>query len=268
MASERKRMREVDVRRLMLDEGGRRVIAAGSGPNFADIRLEDVIASANVPRSSAYRLWRSREVFTDDLLRDLVERNNPLMAPDQESWSVLRSTVDPVQTGRHPEQRLDLALELVRLGAAADFEQMVTGRAWQLHIALASAVPRIADDSLRRELLDGLAQSENSARSQLVERYMAVAAALRLRLRDPGLQWTSIVRMVMSQMRGAAVELLTQGSHESNVLRVALGPSGSQREWTTVAWVVGAVLLSAVEADDAPWTDVNERALRSLFGEA
>src|ERR1700679_3694993 len=68
MMSGRERVPAEEVRKRMLDAGRELAIEAGAALTIEDLRLEEVIQLARVPRSSVYRLWAYRDEYIDDLL--------------------------------------------------------------------------------------------------------------------------------------------------------------------------------------------------------
>src|SRR5258708_38452596 len=86
-----------EVRQRMLDAGRELALEAGAALTIEQLRLEQVIQRARVPRSSAYRVWPYKDDYISDLLCYLAGAgrwfsDRPVMTP--ETTTVIRQLGD------------------------------------------------------------------------------------------------------------------------------------------------------------------------------
>src|ERR1700749_959508 len=97
MTARPERVPAEEVRQRMLDAGRELALEAGVALTIENLRLEEGIQRAGVPRSSAYRLWPYREDYTDDLLCYLAGdgswfNDRPIFDP--ETFTLVKRFID------------------------------------------------------------------------------------------------------------------------------------------------------------------------------
>lgn len=134
------RLSRDEVRTRLLDAALAVVRREGLRVGVSHLSLEDVIRSADVPRSTVYRIWPTRQSFYDELVAAIPER---ILATrlDQPSLSTGYSHLHRgLGAPTTPEERRELLVSSVRAGIEANFENVFSSQQWRNFIALAGAL--------------------------------------------------------------------------------------------------------------------------------
>jgi hypothetical protein len=172
----------------MLEAGRDLALEAGAALTIEHLRLEQVIQRAQVPRSSAYRVWPYKDDYIDDLLSYLagtgsIYSGRPVFAPE---------TFDAVQeilAGNRAllasaEGRRALLLEVVRVTLAANYEMLTNSGPWRLHMALAATLGSTRSGAARTRIAAALEDAQAISRDSMVVLFGFLAAQIGLRMRD------------------------------------------------------------------------------------
>jgi AcrR family transcriptional regulator len=180
-----------EIRQRMLDAGRDLALEAGAALTIEHLRLEEVIQRARVPRSSAYRVWPSKEDYTDDLLCYLAGAGSwfsdrAIVSP--ETSAVARQLIiDNQQLLATVEGRRALLREVVRVTADRNYCALSDSPQWRLHMALVATLGSTRTGAARRKIATALEAAQSRSREVMVALFGMVAAELGLRLRDPAL---------------------------------------------------------------------------------
>src|SRR5258708_22706719 len=178
-----------EVRQGMLEAGRELAVEAGAALTIEQLRLEQVIQRARVPRSSAYRVWPYKEDYIDDLLSYLAGAGSwfsdrPVLAPET------LEAVQQILTGNRellasPEGRRALLLEVVRVTSAANYHMLSDSGPWRLHMALVATLGSTRSGAARTKIAAALENAQATSRDSMVAMFRFLATHIRLRMRDP-----------------------------------------------------------------------------------
>lgn len=229
----------------MLEAGRDLALEAGAALTMENLRLEEVIQRARVPRSSVYRLWPYKEEFTDDLLCYLAGPGSAFRSTgafDPETFTIVEATVGD---NRHllgmPGGRWAILREATRLGAFRNYQALSESHAWHLHIALLATLGATRSGPARQRIARALEESQSRWRESLAGLFHHLMKTLGLRIRDPG---RTVEHMAL------AGGLMIQGFGLRNVqVQAALDDAGTARELLN-APVPGP----GIDGGTAPWS--------------
>jgi len=151
MTTRPERVSADEIRQRMLDAGRELALEAGAALTIEQLRLEEVIRRARVPRSSAYRLWSYKDDYISDLLCYLAGAGSwfsdrPVMTP--ETTTVVRQLVDENRALlARPEGRRALLCEIVRVTAESNYLMLSQSPQWRLHMALEATLGSTSGDA-------------------------------------------------------------------------------------------------------------------------
>lgn len=147
-----KNLKDAELRKRMLSVAVNELLEHGLTVSLDHLEMEELIRLAQVPRSSFYKAWKTKERFFVDLMVALVEPTETQGAAfDPETLKVARVVVKnnehrmTTENGRHAVLR-----EAVRLGAKQNFEALVTSASWHTYTALTVALPTLLEEDRNR----------------------------------------------------------------------------------------------------------------------
>lgn len=189
MTARPERVPAEQVRQRMLDAGRELALETGVALTIEQLRLEEVIQRARVPRSSVYRLWPYREEYIDDLLCYLAGTG---------SWFSERPVLDPatfddittiVDGNRHllatEAGRRGLLREAIRVATARNYAALTESAPWRLHMALVATLGSTRADDARARIAAALEDAQRRSRETMVAMLGYLTRELGMRLRDP-----------------------------------------------------------------------------------
>jgi len=250
----------------MLEAGRELAIESGAALTIEHLRVEEIIRRAQVPRSSAYRMWPYREEYIDDLLCYLAGVGNwfndrPVFDPG--TFAVLEQAVkdnrDLIAT---PEGRRSLLCEVVRLTVAQNYNALTESGIWRLHMALSATLGSTRSGEARQKIAAALEEAQRVSRESLVAVFHFLAAEIGLRMRDEAL---TIEHMQLAggllvqsmalrnvQVQAAADGAEGEGAWVDGLLNAPLpgpGLDGKPAEWTLAALAFLGVVDAFIELD-------------------
>lgn len=209
--SRRPRQDPDSVRAVMLDTA-RRIVAEGEllAAGLEGLGMEDVIARADLPRGSVYRIWPYRKDFVHDLLIHLA-------TPDwhrtgsfdhqtlRATGRVVLENYDLVSANRSAADRLAVAREVVLVGVEKDFELMRTDESWRMYTVLTATVRSIPDAATRHSVSAALEHAEWVLTSTLAHFYEQLADVTGLRLVDPARGYAELATVGVAVLEGLSL---------------------------------------------------------------
>lgn len=260
LGAPRQRLDEAETGERMLAAGERLVSDAGLRISFDLLRIEDVIAEANVSRSAVYKRWPRKELYYADLLLRLAGAPHPVQgAFDPET---LLTAVQVVQQNlswlRTADGRRRLLIEVCRLGALRNFEALRTRPDWHLYMTLHAALSSLPANDYRTTLRNALAASENGFIEAMVEFYAVMVGVIGYRPKDDS---GEVGFAELAALGGAVVQglVLTYGATpELAERRFLIDPFevGEMQEWSFAAIGFTSIATALLEQDDmSPWSD-------------
>lgn len=260
--------------RLSPDEIAERMYAAareilfqqGITITLEDLSLDDVIASAGVPRSSVYRKWPYKGDFVADLLVNLAGPDWMTSASFDEQTLLAAASVilDRWDEVASPEGRRSVFVELVRTGVNHNFAGLLASGQWYVFYTLCvTARPPTPglDDESRVKLLAAVHAAAQSYIDVMAGFYQLIGSVLGLRPRAQECTIRHIVAAGAAVVEGLAVNQIVATAYDSIPDRPATwslselasgplpGPVGHPGEWSLAALAYLAILDSMLEPD-------------------
>lgn len=172
------------VRQRMLEAGLDVVRTRGLSDGLHALRMDDMIVAAGVPRSSAYRVWESRDLFISDLLEEAAEifaRQLSDRGALELTFRIVASRPDLHSTA---EGRRRLILEVIRVVLEQNFYTTIDSVAWQSFLSLSAALlaDRRSDAMTRVERI--LREGSDEFVAEMAAFHETVTRLLGFRLRD------------------------------------------------------------------------------------
>lgn len=265
MADRPERVPADEVRQRMLDAGRAIALEAGAGLTIGNLRLEEVIARAEVPRSSVYRLWAYKDDYLDDLLIYLAGAGSWFTSSevfDPETFAIPRGVIAANwHLAGTLEGRRAILCEAVRLAGARNYRALSDSPYWRMHNALMATVGSTAEGEARDKIAVALEHAQFQSRVSMLGLFGYLSAALGLRARDPGrsiahlilaggtLIQSLAIRHVLAQ---AALPHTSEAIDTDRLLNAPIpgpGITGEPVDWTLAAFGYLAVMDAFTELD-------------------
>jgi AcrR family transcriptional regulator len=271
LSRRRRRLSDEETERRMLDAALAMVNRTGLTVSLEHISFEDVIRDAGVSRSAVYRRWPYKDLFFSDLLKELARATAPAATANEEAGKELLSAVLAAHRdadlasakGRH-----DLVVEMVRLGAAEDFEAVYDSTEWRTYLALHATFLSLPSGELREEIQAALARSERGFIDRIARAWEGLTVVLGYRLRpEAGGSFETIATLVSANLRGMVTMALS--NPELVTRRVRVNPVGASAaaDWSLQGMAAASIAMTFLEPDpDVEWDEQRLASLRALLG--
>ncbi|WP_374946496.1 TetR/AcrR family transcriptional regulator [Agreia sp.] len=237
-----RRMTSVQIRRRMLDAALATIGERGMTLGFHDLQLDDVIASAGVSRSSAYRVFKSKEEFVGELLNEAASTFAEQLSDDHALRTAIRIVASRPDLHSTEDGRRRLILELIRVVLEQNFYSTIDSAAWQSFLATSAAL--LANDgseSLRR-VAETLRRGSDRFVESMAAFHEAMARLLGFTLRDDFVGGFTLYTVLGSSMvEGLAVRHLSNPAITDNFY---VGPPTLTEEPTE--WAPSAIGFLAI----------------------
>lgn len=238
--------------------------AQGVTISLEEVRLDDVVHQAGVPRSSAYRLWPYKGDFVNDLLMNFAGPNWMGTAGFDQETLLLATDVILTHWDRLTTDggRRAVVLEAIRLAVARNINGLAESIDWEVYIALVATGRGSSNDETRQELVAELERAETSLIERMTAFYSTMSETLGFRLRTPDITFRHLAAAGASVVEGLALRKLLVEANSKNgqqsgdgwslpdLLDTPLpGPSidGGSADWTLAAWAFHGVFDSVTE---------------------
>ena len=262
-------VRDDEIRAAMLAAGRTQVLDRGLTVSVGHLSYEDVIQSAGVSRSAAYRLWRYKEDFYEQLLAEVAGSTQPNQAAfDSQTLSTALQVVaenrDALSTAAG---RRAVFLETARVGSYRNFEALHSSKDWRTYVALGATVLSLPDGETRREIVRGLRRSEIGFLDQMAEFYDSLMEILGFRLRNlEGLTTHLLALAGAAVIEGLAIAQISVPELSSAQI-LAPDPLGSsETSWPLASYAFTATVESFIEEDPEFDTEAGLAALDRVLG--
>jgi AcrR family transcriptional regulator len=258
-----------EVRQRMLDAGRDLAVEAGVALTIENLRLEEIIQRARVPRSSVYRMWAYREQYLEDLLYYLAGEGSwfsdrPVLDP--ETFAVVRQIIaEHASLMATPEGRLALLREVTRISADRNYAALTESAQWRLHMALVATLGSTWTGETRARIAAALEAAQRVSRESIVAVLGYLMQMLGMRLRDPAftldhVQMAGGLLVQSLALRNVQVQATIRDGkagnpdsvHANGLLNDPVpgpGLNGEQVPWSLVARSYLALLESFIEPD-------------------
>jgi AcrR family transcriptional regulator len=265
MADRPERVPADEVRQRMLDAGRAIALEAGAALTINHLRLEEVIARAEVPRSSVYRLWAYKDDYIDDLLIYMAGpgsffTNSEIFDP--ETFAIPRAVIaGNWHLAGTLEGRRAILCEAVRLAGARNYQAISRSPYWRVHMALIATVGSTREGEARDKIAVALEHAQFQSRMSMLGLFGYLNAALGLRARDPQRSIAHLtlaggqliqalaLRRVLAQ---AALPRTSEAADTDRLLNAPIpgpGIDGQPADWTLAAFGYLAIMDAFTELD-------------------
>jgi AcrR family transcriptional regulator len=220
------------------------------------ISFEEVIRSADVARSTAYRHWPYKDLFVSDLITELARTAGPTIIRDEIRLirQILAAHPDWLDT---PETRHGLLLELIRQLSLLDLQAVLASPGWRTYLALHATFSSLADGEVREQVQTALAQAEAVHTARVAQAWGQLAGLFGYRLR-PELATTfdTLATLVGATMRGLVITALSNPDIASHATLASPFGAASKDEWSLAAFGIASIAMALLEPDPtAQWDE-------------
>ena len=266
MPERRPRISQQQTEERMLAAAVDQVNAAGLTVSLDHLSFEAVIADADVSRTAAYRKWPNKELFLNDLVRELARAATPRAVVENASWGLISGLVLADAEGlADPEVRWRLGVELMRQAADGDFAVMHASAEWRTYLALNATFLSITDPALREEVQVALAAAQQRFVDGIAAGWQTLAGLLGFRLRAGVTSFDTLAAMISASVRGLVLMALADPAIASD--RLEADPfGGGKAAWSLAALGCASIAAAFLEPDpDVVWDEARAAALRTAM---
>ncbi|MDV6291464.1 TetR/AcrR family transcriptional regulator [Rhodococcus aetherivorans] len=247
-AGKRRKLSSSELRQRLFDTALDMLSDTGLTVSLAHLNMEELIRLADVPRSSVYREWETKEAFYLDLMERMIEPERSLgVAFDQQTLDIAAAVIQQYQDRLDtPDGRRSVLRETIRQGVERNFYAVSKSLSWRTFIALVATLPALPPDA-RERLLEALRTAEAHFIDRMVEFYSAMIVTLGLRVK-PEFNLHLFATTVSSLVEGMIARQLTNPGIVSNPVMLP-GIDDEPVEWHLSAAAFLGVVDLMVEPD-------------------
>ena len=263
MPARRPRISQQQTEQRVLAAAVDQVNAAGLTVSLDHLSFEAVISGADVSRTAAYRRWPSKDLFLNDLVRELAMAATPRAVVENASWALIADLVlvEPERLSE-PGRRWALGVELMRQAADADFAVMHSSAEWRTYLALNATFLSITDPELRAEVQSALAEAQQRFVEGIAAGWQLLAGLLGFRLCAGVTSFDTLAAMISASVRGLVIMALADPAFATD--RLEADPFGAGKApWSLAALGCASIAATFLEPDpDVRWDEARVAALR------
>jgi AcrR family transcriptional regulator len=234
-------------------EAARDVISTnGLTVGFAHLPMEEYIRLAEVPRSSVYRIWSTREEFVADLIGEVFVKDRYAEGADpdaqREMQEVYERSTDLLATAAG---RRRVAWETIRIGAKANADSLRRSVDWSSYNALLACTFSMEEGPAREAVRATAKRIEGMLTHRMQGFYEETLQVFGGSLR-PGFTTLQLAHLTAIVIDGLAHRgRLLDDDLDASVS--APGLDGEPVEWTLAAWTIRSIVDGMLEpvAEDA-----------------
>lgn len=218
------------------------------------LSMEDLIRIADVPRSSVYRRWRTKEEFFTDLLIMIAQsavKENVIGWVSPVADVVTSLLADNEDLHASAEGKIALFRECARVGVEQTYKSLLDSPRWQTRTSLLAAATSMTDQG-REQVLAALQEGEMRSGQQISAFYGEVFGELGLPLR-PGVSIEIVTLVGATTLDGFLQRRLTSPQVDELYIE---GPAlrGGTAPWHVAACAyLGAVSALLVNVPRMPF---------------
>jgi AcrR family transcriptional regulator len=183
----RARLRGDELREKVLTTAVEELEANGGlSVSLDHLNVEQLIRTANVPRSSFYRLWETKEAFYVELMERMIEQvKDQGAAWDQETLDIAQDVIERFKERLDSEDgRRAVLEEAVRRGAQQNFEAVSKSLSWRTSTALSATLQTLEGED-HDHIVEVLERTEQRFVDRMMDFYDQVLPVLGLRMKAP-----------------------------------------------------------------------------------
>jgi AcrR family transcriptional regulator len=246
--------RPLRARRLPADEVRERMLAAARGViavngltvGFAHLPMEEYIRLAEVPRSSVYRIWSTREEFVADLIGEVFVHDRYAGGDDPEAQELMHQVYE-----RHTDRlatsigRRAVAWEMIRIGANANMANLRRSVDWSSYNALLACTFSMEEGPAREAVRATAKRIETMLTHRMQAFYQDMLDVFRGSLR-PGFTTLQLAHLTAIVIDGLAhrSRLIDE---ELDAVITAPGLTGEPVPWNLAAWTIRSIVEGMLE---------------------
>jgi AcrR family transcriptional regulator len=225
----------------------------GLNVGLGHLGFEDVIARAEVSRTTAYRIWPRKELFLEDLLRRLAATKSPCWGgtlDDQLAAKAQEVIVRRAGELGTEKGRLAVLVEVCRVAGDFYFTKVASSPSWLTYLALIATMRSLGDEALTAELRGLIEQTEADAVENASAHYEAIMGVLGFRVRpvpDGAVTLTHVGAVALNGML-----LLAETRRDVSASSMGLCDpfrTGDEAEWSVPALVYANAIVGMLEPD-------------------
>lgn len=230
-----------EVRLRLLDAGREALELHGPGCGLDPVTLDWAIADAEVPRGSAYRLWRHETLTPQRCFRVAVQldvlRRVGMGAPSMANkFKETFAEYEGYATSTDADDREWAFRTILRIVANHSFERLSSSRRWRVYQALRANV--VAKATPREAAIDAVRQGERAQIDAYAALYEDIAELYGVRIREP-FTMREFATCAFALNEGIATRV-TKGFRRRNIPRPT-GRRGEDENWTLFAVALEAL---------------------------
>lgn len=251
----------------MLDTARDTLVRGGLTVSLDHISVEQLIREAGVSRTAFYRRWPSKDLFLRDLIKELARNAVPGIV-EEEIEAIERVIAERVEALTTPEDRDDLAAELIRQLALMHFEMLNQSATWRTYLAVNLACASMADDDTRHQVRTALAQSEKAHIRTVAKVLELLAGLVGYRLRpEAAASFETIATLNTAALHGLITMAISDPGLATQRLWAAPLWTAKSAEWSLPAMALASILTTLLEPDpEIDWQAERTTALREMVG--
>ena len=251
------KMRQAEAEKRLLD-AARSLLESGRGLTISlgSLSYEEVIREARVPRSTAYRIWDTKQKFEDAFLADLASPEGNYYGVDTTAELLAEAyrSFGPVAADDHVRRRARVE-ELANAGAQVNLEEVMQNPNWTVYAAIVTT----SESSTVEGLLGSLQTGEERFIDRMAGFYEIVCRLLGLRLR-PSREWRQLAVAGAAYIEGLALRRFLMPDALSETLK------GDGQDWTLAGLGFVGLIDQFVE-EDPDWEILPDDQVDSLIAD-
>ncbi|KZX21562.1 hypothetical protein [Rathayibacter tanaceti] len=216
---------------------------------FAHLPMEEYIRLAEVPRSSVYRIWSTREEFVADLIGEVFVEDRYAEGTDPEAQRRMREVYESsAELLATPAGRREVAWEMIRLGANANAESLRRSTDWSSYNALLACTFSMEEGPAREAVRVTAKRIEGMLTHRMQAFYEETLEVFSASMR-PGFTTLQLAHLTAIVIDGLAHRgRLLDDDLDAPV--TAPGLDGEPVEWTLAAWTIRSIVDGMLEPVD------------------
>ncbi|MGV9834314.1 TetR/AcrR family transcriptional regulator [Nocardia niigatensis] len=244
----RRRLSSSELRQRLFDTALDMLHETGLTVSLAHLNMEELIRFADVPRSSVYREWETKEAFYLDLMEKMIEPAAEGSAFDEETLRLAESIVAEHQDLlKSVDGRRAVLREVVRRSIARNVSAVTTALSYRTFTALVATLPSLVGSD-RERILNLLQGIEQQFKTRLVDFYEKLLPSLGLRFK-PGFTATTLSLTGSAVVEGYISRALTNPDVVKTPVMMPSLHDDQPQEWHMAAVGFLAVIDGMTEPD-------------------
>jgi AcrR family transcriptional regulator len=237
------RMTQSEARAKLLHAALAQLARDGIQLSVHHLGYEDLIKEAGVPRSTAYRIWGSKEEFFDAVLTAIPGAQ----AAERDSSTTLSTAARSIEAMQarlaSAAGRREILVEMIRTAATFHFENVTSTQEWRNWISVCAGMSSLPTE-VRQQITAEVQAQEFDRIDTIATFYRRVATVLGLRMRPEfGGDFRVLSLATGVFMEGLGVARMVAPEESAQTFTI------DGRDWSIASIGFGALFDRFVEAD-------------------